>query len=56
MDGLVVSGRPVYVAEVWDPIYIYGASSYGNPYGRHMEPLVNAFNAENNTSFHKMVV
>jgi hypothetical protein len=48
--------RFIYVAEEWDPIYIYGSSSYGNPYGKHKEPLINAFQAEDLTSFHKMVV
>jgi hypothetical protein len=50
------SHRYIYIAEEWDPIFIYGSSTYGNPYGKHKELLVNAYQAENKTSYHKMVV
>jgi hypothetical protein len=50
------TARWIYIGEEWDPIYISGASSYGNPYGKHKENLANAFRAENKTSTHKLVV
>jgi hypothetical protein len=46
----------IYKAEEWDPIFTYGSSSYGNPYGKHKIGLTQAFNAENKTSYHFMVV
>lgn len=46
----------VKVAEEWDPIYIYGSSSYGNPYGRHpMTPLADAYRAVTSDSIHGIV-
>lgn len=35
----------IQIAEEWDPIYIYGSSSYGNPYGSHQEASTNVYNA-----------
>ncbi len=29
----------------WDPYFIYGSSTYGNPYGHHKVQLDNAFRA-----------
>ena len=46
----------VKVAEEWDPIYIYGSSSYGNPYGRHpLTTLASAYRAVTKTSIHGIV-
>ena len=36
----------VYIGEEWDPIYIYGGSSYGNPYGYHLESARNGYFAQ----------
>lgn len=52
---LTGSGPKVAVAEEWDPIYIYGSSSYGNPYGLHWVNLANAYQAVINTSIHGVV-
>jgi hypothetical protein len=49
------STKYLYVGEEWDPIFIYGSSSYGNPYGKHKEKLINSYNAVNNTSYHGIV-
>lgn len=45
----------IWVGEEWDPIYIYGSSSYGNPYGFHKVTLASAFRAVNKTSIHGVV-
>ncbi len=55
-DSTDSTARYIYIGEEWDPIYTYGSSSYGNPYGKHKESLAKAFRAENKTSFHKLVV
>ena len=55
-DSTDSTGRWIYIGEEWDPIYFYGASSHGNPYGKHKASLANAFRAEDKTSFHKLVV
>jgi hypothetical protein len=55
-DSRDSTARWIYIGEEWDPIYIYGSSSYGNPYGKHKESLANSFRAEDKTSFHKLVV
>ena len=47
--------RYVYIGEEWDPIFIYGSSSYGNPYGHHKEVLAHAFSAVDKTSIHGIV-
>ena len=46
----------MHIAEEWDSIFIYGSSSCGNPYGKHGELLAHAYNAQNNASYHKMVL
>lgn len=40
-------GQPnmVYIGDVFDPIFLYGSSNYGNPYGHHKEQLDNSFRA-----------
>jgi len=55
-DSTDSTSRYIYIGEEWDPIYTYGSSSYGNPFGKHKESLANAFRAEDKTSFHKLVV
>lgn len=55
-DSRDSTARWIYIGEEWDPIYIYGSSSYGNPYGKHKESLANSFRAEDKTSYHKLVV
>lgn len=46
----------IKVAEEWDPIYIYGSSTYGNPYGRHpLTTLASAYRAVTKTSYHGIV-
>ncbi|GAA1947756.1 hypothetical protein GCM10009798_03600 [Nocardioides panacihumi] len=42
-------------AEEWDPIYIYGASTYGNPYGHQKATLQHAFTAITHTAIHGIV-
>jgi len=55
-DSTDPAHRQIAIGEEWDPIFLFGSSSYGNPYGHHPnEALVNAFDAENNTSYHKMI-
>lgn len=55
-DSRDSSARYVYIAEEWDPVFIYGSMPiYGNPYGHHKEPLLNAFKAENNLPSHRLV-
>ncbi|HEX2893771.1 MAG TPA: hypothetical protein VHO29_07185 [Marmoricola sp.] len=49
------STRYLYIGEEWDPIFIYGSSSYGNPYGKHKEVLAHAYNAVIKTSIHGIV-
>ncbi|HEX6921385.1 MAG TPA: hypothetical protein VF314_14270 [Actinomycetes bacterium] len=43
------SSGTVDKCEEGDPIYIYGSSSYGSPYGKHNEPLTNAYKANINS-------
>lgn len=43
------------IGEEWDPIYVYGHSNYGNPYGKHWERLRAAFRAIDNESIHGIV-
>ena len=45
----------IYVGEEWDPIYIYGSSSYGNPYGKHKEALGHVYQAVVKSSIHGIV-
>jgi hypothetical protein len=45
----------VYVGEEWDPIYIYGHSDYGNPYGPQKEALGHVYKAVTKTSIHGIV-
>jgi len=40
--------------EEWDPVYIYGSSSY-NPYGHHPASLADAFTAISHTPIHGIV-
>jgi len=41
----------VGVAEEWDPIFTWGSSAYGNPYGFHSaEPLANDYAAVHNST------
>lgn len=54
-DNRDSSKRMVYVGEEWNPIFIYGSSSYGNPYGKHKEQLWNVWQAVNHTSIHGIV-
>ncbi len=56
-DTTSASGtRFIAVGEEWDPIFIYGSSSYGNPYGKHGNvPLSDVFTAVDNTSIHGIV-
>jgi hypothetical protein len=37
------NGGSVYMAEEWNPIKVFGSSSYGNPYGFHLETATNLF-------------
>lgn len=37
------------IGEEGDPIYIYGSSSYGDPYGKHHEALAKAYKANINS-------
>lgn len=45
-SGTVDKGR---IGEEGDPIYIYGSSSYGNPYGKHNKALAKASKANINS-------
>lgn len=54
-DNTNSAKRLVYVGEEWDPIFIYGSSSYGNPYGKHKEQLANVYQAISHTSIHGIV-
>lgn len=54
-DNTDSSKRLVYVGEEWDPIFIYGSSSYGNPYGKHKEQLYDVWMAISHTSIHGIV-
>lgn len=54
-DNRDSSKRMVYVGEEWNPIFIYGSSSYGNPYGKHKEQLWNVWQAVDHTSIHGIV-
>jgi len=54
-DNTKSAKRMVYVGEEWDPIFIYGQSSYGNPYGKHREQLWNVWQAISHTSIHGIV-
>ena len=47
--------RYLYVADEWNPVYIYGSASYQNPYGRHKEVLSHVFTAVDHTSIHGIV-
>ncbi len=50
------NAKLVAVGEEWDPIFIYGSSSYGNPYGQHANvPLGNVYDAVIHTSIHGIV-
>lgn len=43
-------GSTIGVAEEWDPIFTWGSSAYGNPYGFHSaEPLANEYLAVHNS-------
>ncbi|MBO9523002.1 MAG: hypothetical protein J7518_15830 [Nocardioidaceae bacterium] len=53
---LTTSPWQVKIAEEWDPIYIYGHSSYGNPYGFRHPPNREGYEAATRTSYHMMVV
>lgn len=54
-DASDPSERFLYIGEEWDPYYIYGSSTYGNPYGHHRESLRQAFYAIAHTSTHGIV-
>ncbi len=43
--GYSSSGGYIKIAEEWDPIYVHGSSSYGNPFGTHSEPVANVYSA-----------
>jgi len=49
------AGKRLRIGEEWDPIYIYGSSSYGNPYGKFWEPLDRAFEAIDASPIHGIV-
>jgi len=44
----------LWIAEEWDPAYIYGSADY-QPYGRHHERLTNAYSAITKTAIHGIV-
>ncbi len=48
--GYSASGATINIAEEWDPVYIYGSSSYGDPYGTHGEAVSNVYNAIHNSN------
>lgn len=54
-DNTNAAKRMVYVGEEWDPVFTYGSSSYGNPYGKHREQLWNVWQAVMHTSIHGIV-
>lgn len=47
--------KHVRIGEEWDPIFIYGSSPYGNPYGKFWEPLARAFTAIAHSAIHGIV-
>lgn len=56
-DSTDPAHRYISIGEEWDPIYLFGHSDYGNPYGKHPNTmLLDAFQAEDVVSYHYMIV
>ena len=49
------SPKHLYFGEDWDPEFIYGSSSDGNPYGKHIDSLADGYTAVTSSSIHGIV-